>query len=182
MARTTETDLDSDEPMGMTWSVGRVLIVLSVLAMVAFWAWIFSGAPARFNPDYLDRSYAAELENRCEALREELAAYPNAIDAVDQDERADILDDTNPVVEAFIDDLEAGAPTTGDAATSVDGWIQDWRIYLANREEFADRLRTEENAQLLLDRSPLGDSVDKTIQIFAQVNEIEACETPGDVG
>ena len=168
--------------MGMTWSVGRVLIVVAVLGMVAFWAWIFSGAPARYNADYLDRAYAAELEQRCEQLRDELATYPNAIDAVDQDERADILDDTNPVVAAFIDDLDAGAPTSGDAATSMEGWIADWRTYLANREDYADRLRTEENAQLLLDRSPLGDSVDKTIQVFAQVNEIEACETPGDVG
>jgi hypothetical protein len=48
--------------------------------------------------------------------------------------------------------------------------------------DYAKRLRTEPNAQLLLDRSELGDSVDKTIQIFSQVNEIPSCDTPGDVG
>ena len=62
-------------------------------------------------------------------------------------------------------------------------WIADWKTYLANREDYADRLRTDPNAQLLLDRSTIGaDSVDKAIQIFTQVNEIPACETPGDVG
>lgn len=65
---------------------------------------------------------------------------------------------------------------------SIEGWIGDWRKYLANREDYAKRLRTEPNAQLLLDRSKLGDSVDKTIQIFSQVNEIPSCDTPGDVG
>ena len=65
---------------------------------------------------------------------------------------------------------------------SISGWIGDWKKYLANREDYAERLRTEPNAQLLLDRSKLGDSVDKTIQIFSQVNEIPSCDTPGDVG
>ena len=79
--------------MGFTWPRG--LAIAAVVAMIIFWIWIFSGAPAKDNPD---------------------------------------------------------------------------------------RLRTDSNAQLLLDRSPLGDSVDKAIQIFTQVNEIPVCDTPGDVG
>ena len=167
--------------MGFTW--GRGLAICAVVAMVIFWVWIFSGAPKRTNPDYLeDRTYAAALEDQCQALRDQLDELPNAADAQTQADRADVLDDANVLVGRFIDQVEADAPTTGDAAVSMKGWIADWRTYLGDREDYADRLRTEENAQMLLTKSELGDSVDKTIQVFTQVNDIPACDTPGDVG
>ena len=167
--------------MGFTW--GRGLAIGSVVLMVIFWVWIFSGAPKRTNRDYLqDRTYAASLEDRCQALRDDLDELPNAADLDSQAARADVLDDANVLVADFIDDLEAGAPREGDAAITIEGWIADWKIYLGDREDYAERLRTEDNAQLLLSRSALGDSVDKTIQVFSQVNDIKACDTPGDVG
>lgn len=167
--------------MGFTW--GRGLAIGAVVAMIIFWIWIFSGAPAKDNPDRLkDEAYVAQLEDQCQALRDDLAELPNAADLKTQAQRADVLDDANVLVSEFIDQLAADAPTDGNAAVSMKGWIADWRIYLQDREDYAERLRTDQNAQLYVSRSKLGDSVDKTIQIFSQVNEIPACDTPGDVG
>lgn len=173
---------DGPYRMGLTW--GRGLAIGAVVLMVIFWVWIFSGAPAKDNPDRLkDEAYVSQLEDQCQALRDDLDELPNAADLKTAAKRADVLDDANVMVARFIDELEAGAPATGGAATTMKGWIADWKTYLANREDYADRLRTDPNAQLLLDRSTIGaDSVDKAIQIFTQVNEIPACETPGDVG
>lgn len=166
---------------GFTW--GRALAIVALVTMITFWIWILSGAPAKNNPDRLDdRAYVAELEAQCQALSDGIAKLPNTADLTKLDERADVLDEANTLVGAFIDELEAGAPTTGDASVSISGWIGDWRKYLANRQDYAERLRTEPNAQLLLDRSELGDSVDKTIEIFSKVNEMPACATPDDVG
>lgn len=166
---------------GFTW--GRGAAIVAIVTMIIFWVWIFSGAPAKYNPDRLDDpAYVAKLEDQCQALRDGIGELPNAADLSTQAERAEILDEANLLVAKFIDEVEAGAPTTGDASVSIDGWIGDWKTYLANREDYADRLRTEPNARFLLDRSKLGDSVDKTIQIFSQVNEIPSCDTPGDVG
>ena len=166
---------------GFTW--GRGAAIVAVVSMIIFWIWIFSGAPAKDNPDRLqDEAYVTQIEDQCQGLRDDLSELPNAAELETQAERADVLDDANVLVGEFIAELEAGAPTSGDAAVTIEGWVGDWKMYLANREDFADRLRTEENAQLLLDRSELGDSVDKTIKIFSQVNEIPACATPGDVG
>lgn len=173
---------DGPYRMGFTW--GRGLAIGAVVAMVVFWIWIFSGAPAKQNPDKLqDEAYVSQLEDQCQALRDDLDDLPNAADLDTAAQRADVLDDANVLVAGFIDEVEAGAPTSGDAGVTMEGWITDWRTYLANREDYADRLRTDSGAQLLLDRSTIGtDSVDKAIQIFTQVNEIPACETPGDVG
>jgi len=168
--------------MGLTW--GRGLAIGAVVLMIIFWVWIFSGAPAKDNPDRIrDEAYLSKLEDQCQGLRDDLAELPNAADLTTAAQRADVLDDANVLVGQFIDELEAGVPTSGDAAVTMEGWVADWKTYLLNREDYAKRLRTDPGAQLLLDRSTIGtDSVDKAIQIFTQVNEIPACETPGDVG
>lgn len=178
---TSPREAEGPYRMGFTWPRG--LAICAVVAMVIFWVWIFSGAPKRTNADYLeDRTYAAQLEDRCQELRDQLDELPNAADMSTQAQRADVLDQANALVGQFIDDVEADAPESGDAAISMKGWIADWRTYLGDREDYAERLRTQENAQLLISRSKLGDSVDKTIQVFTQVNDIPACDTPGDVG
>ena len=180
-ATPTNTDEDGYRK-GFTW--GRAAAIIAVVSMVIFWIWIFSGAPAKDNPDRLkDEAYVATLEKRCKALRSDLKELPNAVDLETATERADVLDQANVIVADFVDDLEAGAPTTGDAAKTMEGWIADWRTYLENREDYAKRLRKDPDAQLLLDPSEVGsDSVDKAIEIFTQVNAIPDCATPGDVG
>lgn len=190
-------DAPSDEvaePLSMRWTISRVLVVLAVLAMVGFWAAIFAGVFRADNPDDLVAGFdegsreAAEMEAfverthaRCQALRTDLAELPNAEAITSAEARADVLDRANVLVAAMVDDIEADAPTEGDAGTSMRGWIQDWRTYVVNREDYARRLRVDPESRLLLDER-FGDSIDRTIEIFADVNDIPDCATPGDVG
>lgn len=175
--------IDIDEPLAMRWTVGRVLAVGTMLAIAVFWAAVFAGLPKRDNPDRLDdRAFVDRTEARCDALLDDLGLLPNASVIDDADARADVLDEANDLVEAMVDAIEADAPTAGDDAISVRGWIADWRAYVANRRDYADRLRQDPEARLLLDASLGGDSVDKPIEIFADVNDMPTCATPGDVG
>lgn len=173
-----------DEPLAMTWSVARVAAVIAVLAMIAFWAWIFAGGPRKTNPDYLaDRDFAAAAEARCGELRDQLAELPPAEDAESAADRAVVLAQANVLLGDMIDDIEAIAPDSGDDAKIVTGWLADYRTYLGDREAYATALRTDPGAQLILtENDRLRDGVDKTIQIFSQVNDIKDCDTPGDVG
>ncbi|MEZ5180700.1 MAG: hypothetical protein R2702_02315 [Acidimicrobiales bacterium] len=101
-----------ESPLSMTWSVGRIAAVVAMLAIIGFWAWVFSGAPAKANPDYLDdRDYAAALEARCQELRDDIAELPSATELPDRTERAAVLDQANALVAGFIDDVAAEAPT-----------------------------------------------------------------------
>jgi hypothetical protein len=166
-----------------SWSIGRIAAVIVGLAIALFWIWVFSGAPARDNPDELDDpAYVEALEERCLQLRSDIDELPPPTETPTAPERAAVLAQANELVSAFVADLEAGAPTEGDDAISMGGWIEDWRVYLANREDYADRLLEDPGARLLLDESELGDAVDQTIQVFAQINGIPDCATPGDVG
>lgn len=193
MATRTPPAPEVDEPLGLPAKLGRTLAVVVGLAMAAFWAWTFvsqvnpdvPGSLRRANPDELDdQAYVERSEARCQQLRSDLQRLTPAEKTTSAAERADVLDEANVLVSAMVDDLEADAPTEGDDATSVAGWIADWRVYLADRADYADRLRVDADAKLLVSENPdLGDSVDKTIEIFADdANDMPACQTPGDVG
>ncbi len=183
MPRPADPAREVDEPLAMTWPWGRVATVVAVLVMVGFWAWIIAGGPAKQNPDRLDdRAYVERSSVRCRALLDDLAVLPNATKVTSAGERADVLDQANVLLSAMVDDLEADAPRTGDDASSVKGWLKDWRTYISNREDYAAQLRIDKNARFLLDANEAGDPVDRPIEIFADLNEMPDCATPGDVG
>lgn len=172
-----------DEPTTLRWKAGRVAMVVAILAMVVFWAWIFAGGPRKANPDRLrDRAFVQRTADRCDALRTDLRTLPNAAATNNAAARADVLDRANTRVAAFVRAVEADAPRRGDDVKSVRGWLADWRRYLADRGDFSRRLRRDPKAQLRLSQSPLKDGVDQTIEVFADVNDMASCATPGDVG
>lgn len=173
-----------DEPLAMSWTVGRVLAVMVVVSVILFWGWIFTGGPKKDNPDRLDdRAYVSFAQERCVQLTGDLAGLPNAFTAETATDRADVIDEANVLVSSMVDDLEARAPTEGDDGKSLRGWIADWRTYVGDRETYADRLREDPEALFqITENTKLRDGVDKTIEIFADVNDMPECATPGDVG
>lgn len=176
-------DTDVERRTSMRWTISRVLVVVVILTMVGFWAWIFAGGPSRDNPDLLDdRAFVERTHARCQQLRADLRELPNAELLDTPTERADVLDDATAMVADMVANIATDAPAEGADATSVRGWITDWRIYVDNRSTYAERLRSDPDARLLLDESELGDSVDRTIEVFADVNDMPDCATPGDVG
>lgn len=184
MPTRTDPAPELEEPLDPPSTAIRVLAVIVVLAMMLFWIWIFARGPAKANPDRLDdRAYVERTEKRCQQLLTDLEALPPAEKADSASGRADVLDRANVMVAAMVDDIEGGAPTTGDDGVSLKRWFVDWRTYLADRKDYADRLRRDPDAKLLVTENPeLKDSVDRTIQIFADVNDMGDCATPGDVG
>lgn len=177
------SEADVEQPTSVRWRISRVVVVVVILALVGFWAWILAGGPSRDNPDRLeDRAFVERTHARCQQLRTDLQSLPNAEFLDTATERAEVLDDATAMVSETVDDIEADAPTDGDDATSTRGWITDWRLYINNRSDYAQRLRSDPSARLLLDESRLGDSVDRTIEVFADVNDMPDCATPGDVG
>lgn len=162
--------------------VGRVLVVVVVLGIVVFWAWIFSGAPRRQNPDYLsDRRWVTVAERRCASARERLADLPDATTTDDASTRARVLDQATELLDAMVDDLAVPPPDNPADAGLVRQWVGDWRSYLAARHDYADRLRVDPDARLLLDEK-YNDPLDTVIETFADVNAMPSCATPGDVG
>lgn len=173
-----------DGPLDMSSRLWRGLAVLVALAILSFWIWIFAGGPGKANPDRLDdRAYVEQTEKRCQQLLTDLKTLPPAEKSATAAERANVLDQANSLVGTMVDDIEADAPTTGDDGASSKKWFTDWRAYISDREDYADRLRSDSAARLLVtENTDLKDSVDRTIEVFADLNDMPDCATPGDVG
>ncbi len=168
---------------GSTWTVGRVLTVLTVLGLVVFWIWILSGAPSRNNPDRIDdRTFVTAMRARCTTALNEINHLTPASESHTAAARAAVVDQATTILDGLIDRIETDAPRSGDDAVRLKGWIRDWRTYLGDRRDYTRRLRSNPRAALLLDVNKAHDSVDRAITNFADINDSPSCEAPGDVG
>ena len=77
-------------------------------------------------------------------------------------------------------DVRLVVPATSDAKWS-NPWIDDWEIHLADRRDFADRLRTKGRSQEFLETVKYDTQISKSLDHYADINKMLSCQTPGDV-
>ena len=165
------------------WHPARILAVVTVLAMVVFWIWAFSGAPDRHNPDYLsDRAWVDHAKVVCNATDAQIAKLPGAETAPNAKVRAGVINQADADLYAMIAKLKANPPDDAEDAKLVSEWLSDYGRYVDARQNYASRLRVDSHAELLLPEK-FGNPLDDVITTFAlDGNDMGACETPGDVG
>jgi hypothetical protein len=180
----TEPDADDAVP-GRTWTPGRVAVVIVVLALGAMWGYVLYLAlgPGREPPiDRLDDpAFGRAAEARCAKALELIADLPSAEETSSNVERADVVDDANTALDAMLDDLEDLQPAGEDGLYARE-WIDDWRLYLDDRERYADAVRDDPEAPFLVSVKPgKNRQVTGWIDEFAKANRMPSCQSPGDV-
>jgi hypothetical protein len=175
----------TDTPSATTrrWTVGRVIIAIAVVGIVAMWGYVLYLAfgPGRLPPpDRLDDpTFATAAEARCSEALAEVATLPRAVDTPSAPDRAAVIDQANRSFAAMLDDLDRLVPA-GEDGHLVRAWLADWRTYLGDREAYASDLRHDPKARLLVspkDRQQITEYLDA----FAGDNHMTACATPLDV-
>jgi hypothetical protein len=171
------------EPPARTRSrVGLVTVTLISVAMLAMWGYVvyLAFGPGRADPpDKLDDpAFATAAEERCSAALDRIASLPRAADAQDPVERAAVLDVANGHLTDMLDELDGIVPA-GEDGELVTEWLADWRIYITDREAFADELRRDAGARLLV-TAKSGQQITDYLDAFAQDNDMPACSTPLD--
>ena len=176
---------DVSEGSGLT--IGKVMVGAIVIASFGVWAYAYSGSASREAPDTLgDPSYAALAEPTCAAAVADLESLPNALVADSNVERAGNIRQANDLLTSMVNDLEEHL---GVASVSLnerdDGitreWLADWRAYIADRDDYADRLE-DDPAAILYVAAVGGERLERRITRFANTNLIISCVTPSDVG
>jgi hypothetical protein len=166
---------DDDRPR-----VGRLLAILAVTAMVLMWIYIFSGVAREDPPDSLsDPAFTAAAEPLCATAVDEVAGLPSAGAVTDAVERAEVLDEANAVFTAMVAELDAITVSDDSDADLIGQWLDDWRTVLDDRQAFADRLRVDEEAELLVTARG-GRQITLTLDRFAEINDMPSCATPLD--
>ncbi len=189
---TTPTDslrvTDGDGAPRRTVTPGRIALAIVVLASFGVWGYGFSGLADRTAPDTLaDPSFGELADPLCAAANETVDSMPDALDADDNVERADQVRTNTEVYAVMVDDLEGllddPLVTLNDRDAEITfEWLQDWRRFLADRLDYADRLATDPDAVFYVAASSGGERLERRITRFASTNEISNCVTPADVG
>jgi hypothetical protein len=165
--------------------VKRLAVGSAIVVFVAFWTYALFFASKEAVNKIDDREWAARAETICQEAneaRETLADF-RRVDPEDDAmlrERADIVDRATDIVEQMVDDVVAVEPTDEKGRAIVPDWEADYRIYLQNRRDFADEIRSGDNVPFREAESE-GVPISERIGTFAADNEMESCAPPRDV-
>ncbi len=170
------------------WTPTRIALALVVVALVSMWVYVLYLAfgPGRQPPiDRLaDPSFAAAAEARCASALAVVDELPFADESPNAAARADVIDQANAAFGAMLGDLDRLAVRevpAGDQRRRATEWLADWRTYVADRQDYADRLRTDPGARLLVSpKAGQAEQVTEWIDEFAKANRMPSCVTPGD--
>ena len=182
----------------MSWRrVGRWLGGAFVVASFVFWAWAFSPWARSENPGRLDdRAFVQWADQRCAQAQEFIDGLPTARQAASRAERAEQVDQGTDTVEALVADLRSRSEATLAEVTEgrgppdaelVRAWLDDWDVYLSDRRNHAERLRTadadtpDRELRFLLVDVVEGGVYTERMDGFARLNNMDACQIPGDI-
>lgn len=168
-----------EEPRDPRWWP-RALIVLVVVAMLAMWSYALFG-PRSDPPGTLDdASFSRAAEPVCAETLAAVRGLPLAHETTDPVRRAEVIETANGLLDDQIRTLRPLAPGTGEDARRVGEWLTDWRTYLDDRVDYAERLRNDPDARLL-ETEKDGNHISEALEFFAEINEMPSCAPPGDV-
>lgn len=171
---------------GTPWRLIRRLTALAALAVfAAFWTWALFFASKEPINRFDDRQWAARAEAICVEAAErrgDLADY-RRLDGSDPAmlaERATLVDTATDTIEDALDRLTATMPTDAKGAELVPQWEADYRVYIANRRDYADELRDGLDQPFREARSE-NIPISERLEVFAADNSMPTCAPPRDL-
>jgi hypothetical protein len=158
----------------------RAGIAFVVVVSAAVWVYAFLIADPK-NPDLLaDPAFPRAAASVCKSAKDEIrAAGLIGLEARTPQSRADITERADAILATMVRNLQPLAPTTGEDAPVIAGWLSDWDGYLADRASWIAKLRAGEDAPFLeRSRPDGGEALSKAMKAFADVNDMRDCEPP----
>lgn len=163
-------------------SLTKAIVGLIVIASFGIWVYAYSGLADRPKPDTLDdATFALAAEPVCETAMAELHALPNAEVATDHVDRANQIVNRNVVLANLIAQFDPLVTGSERDVAMINAWIDDWRLYLADRADFAERFALDGNERFYVSGSE-DERLERRITRFANTNKMYSCATPDDVG
>tara|TARA_B100000686_G_scaffold343526_1_gene424528 strand:+ start:918 stop:1451 length:534 start_codon:yes stop_codon:yes gene_type:complete len=164
------------------WTLWRVVSLLLLLAIIAFWVWALSPLAPQGHPDKLDDpTFAVAAKPFCQNTETRINELPLALTAKNPEERADLIDLGTQIYRELIVDLSSIAPDPSSADGSIVMlWIKDYEIYLNDRDTYAQKFRDGIDEAFTVSKK--GNRwVTEPIDEFAKANDLKECMTPLDV-
>lgn len=181
---TDPTSAPESPPSGARIRAGLVVTALAVTALVGAWLYVlFIYDPGLMIDELGDRSFPTAAEEICADTRSQLEALPPANLAEGPEDRADTVEVSNGYLLEMVDRLRPLTPDgPADERAGVQEWLDDWVVYIGDRQQYVDNLRDDEDARFLEStKGAPNRGITRAINGFAEVNRMESCATPGDL-
>lgn len=161
---------------------GATVAIVALLVMGGFWIWAFSPLAPSGHPDVLhDVVFTHDAEDICARWVSEAGRLPTAAEATGPEDRATQLTAATRLFAAMVNELrDSAAEVVGSDRELVERWLVDWQTYLDDRADYAATLAGGSDPPFTVTARD-GEGVDSYIDIFAEVNSMPSCATPGDV-
>ena len=161
---------------------GRIGVALGISTTFLWIGAIAWGAVADPHPaGWLEnRTFPKAAEPICKKALSDLDAFPPAHESKTPKDRAAVIRATTARLERMLDDLRAEVPAGRDAKW-INLWIDDWGMHISDRLDFARRLETKGAKEEFFESEKAGAQISKSLDNFAEINEMPSCDTPGDV-
>lgn len=153
------------------------------VVVVGMWVYAFFVYDPGLKVDELaDRTFPTAAEQVCAASRSQLDALPPANVSRTAPERADVVEAANERLREMVERLRPLVPADqGRISDGIGEWLDDWSTYIEDRQAYADGLRVDPQTRFT-ETVKANRQVSRAIDGFAEVNRMESCTTPGDVG
>lgn len=150
------------------------------------WVYAFGFAPRESINRINDDEWKARSQARCLVAEDERFSLADntEMDPTDQAalrKKADIVDKATDALERAIDDISSDKPSDAKGQALVPMWISDYRIYIQDRRDFAEELRTADRRPYFSESEVEGVPISERIGKFARENDMKACQPPKDL-
>lgn len=168
-------------PLSFRQRTARIAALVVILLIAAMWGWAFFATPRGLPGALENRSFPDAAEPICTKAAEQIAALPLAFTTTDHVARADVIAQANSYLSGMLDQLDQIVPSEpADESASIKEWLGDWRVYVSDRTNYAQRLQTDPEARFYVtakDRRQITQPID----FFAKANLIYNCQVPSDI-
>lgn len=157
--------------------------------LVVMWIYALVFAPKRYRLAVRDTAWIDRAEVVCGRYADRIDSLPDASEFADVEppaealrQRALVLDDANALVAEQIEELRSlPAPGNQRGRELVGRWLDDWDLYLADRQQQSVEWRAGIDDPFAVTADDSGAPITETMDDFAENNRMPACIVPGDV-
>jgi hypothetical protein len=165
-----------------------IKIVLTIICSLIGVMWVYAfGFASRESVNRIgDEAWMARSEARCLVAENERFAMEdlqplNPTNRADLNKKADIVTIATDSLEAAINDIEADIPNDPKGQAIVPEWIREYRIYIEDRRDFIEALRTSDRRPYFAETEIEGVPVSERLGKFARENDMRTCQPPLDL-
>lgn len=164
----------------------RVGLTIVCIPIAAMWVYAFGFASRESVNKIGDKTWQANAQAICLDAQnyrfslEDLSEM-DPTDTQAMAKKADIVDKATDSLAEAIDKISKLTPSDEKGKAIVPDWLADYKVYIENRRQFAERLRTEDRRPYFSETEVEGVPISERIGKFARENNMKACQPPVDL-